>query len=280
MPLPSGPEIAERYQELCRQQGEACPRCGAEQYYPLKDGRRRCAGCRYTFHLLSGRFIHRCRISLKHWHLLVRSFVNGVTAQDAAENLGLAYDTVQKAFHTLRLAILHHMVPSPDLFTPSGELVPFCPNLKNEESQAIGSGCLSYVFALNATGGSVKVRLVRELKAREVMAAPVNKKRWRNFIHTGSVNGHGALVFSCCKRGRQIYQHSFTDADTWLDHAGGFKAFADGWFARYRAFKPEAYPLYLAEAVLRHGLAAKGLIRTLDTYLCAPVPKHREKKMP
>lgn len=195
--LRSSREVEGYYAGLCKAHGEACPRCAERHWYELKDSRRRCSSCKYTFHAFSGRFINRCKLSLEHWQLVVRLFADGVTAQETAEDLSLAYDTVQKAFHTIRLSILHHVAPCKDIFTHRGELIHFCPNLDNEDQQTLCEGCLSYVFALSPDEKPVRLRLVPDLKAREVLAAPIPKKKWRNFIHTDRVNGHGALVFSC-----------------------------------------------------------------------------------
>jgi len=83
-----------------------CPRCGAGRAYALAQGRVRCAGCRYTFHALTGRFAGLAGLTPRQWLRLLTLFAADETSHAMAAALGLAYNTAYKAATVARLSIL------------------------------------------------------------------------------------------------------------------------------------------------------------------------------
>lgn len=83
-----------------------CPRCGAGRAYALAKGRVRCAGCRYTFHALTGRFAGMAGLTPRQWLRLLTLFANDETSHAMAAALALAYNTAYKAATVVRLSIL------------------------------------------------------------------------------------------------------------------------------------------------------------------------------
>jgi len=264
----------EYFAALCRLAGDACPRCGAVKYYRLRDGRRRCPDCGYTFHLYTGRWINRGNLSPECWLALLRFFAGGLSVQEAADGLGVKYDTALKAYTAVRLAILSGGFDARGILDQDGGLIGFCPNLENEGAQALCEGCRSYVFSLSLDGASVGMDLANGLAAREVLASPVPRKPWGTLVFTDRHCGRDALVFSCCRKGRELYVRDVPQEAFYLERAGSFKEYADQWFARYRAIRPEAYPLYLAETIFRHNHDPGDLVPLLAGLLCRVVPKH------
>ncbi len=234
----------------------------------------RCPNCGYSFHIFSKRWINRGRLSFTKWLKLLECFDMGVTIEQAARLLSVKYDTAHKAFHTVRLAIFASMTGG-DLFDAHNNLIRFCPNLDNE-GFAMNHGCQSYVFALNVGWQTTTLRLLPGLKAREVVASPLKKRIWGRMVYTDQTQGNDALVFSCCRKGKELYERHFTDDSVRLDGMKDFKAFADGWLAQYKNFSPESYPLYLAEIVFRHNSQGQTLSPLLAELLCSLVPKRGE----
>ncbi|TVM19411.1 transposase [Oceanidesulfovibrio indonesiensis] len=257
----------------CREHGTGCPRCECSRVYSLKDGRNRCRDCGYTFHALSRRWINRGHMPLESWAVLLRCFEDGLNVNQAARVLGVKYDTAHRAYGTIRSAILADMCGFDDLFDKRGELMGFCPNLDREELQTLCDGCRSYVFQLASTGGRILLSLMPGAKARDVLAWPLPKKQWRCFIHTDTYQGRDALVFACCKKGRDLFSRHFTEELLHLDRVNDLKSFVDGWLAQFRAIKPEAYPLYLAEALLRYNMRGRPMTSYLVSCLCRVVPE-------
>ncbi len=299
---------------LCEDDDCGCPRCGDSRRYPLQDGRRRCGGCGYTFHMLTRRWLNRGGLSLPGWRCLLQCFAEGEPVSCAAQRLDIKYDTALKAYATTRSAVLATLLQEASsatesaagssrrraagpatLFTHRGELRRFCPNLRDEGPQTLCEGCRATVFRLDLLTRAVRpggetptsttppvledsapsrygLSLLASVKAREVLAWPLPKKQWRCFIHTDSFQGAQALVFSCCRLGRELFADRFTQAPLTLDSASDLKPFVDAHLASHKAINPEFHPLYLAEAIFRYNNRGIPLFPPVLACLCRRIP--------
>ena len=78
-----------------------CPRCGARKSWILRDGRRRCARCRFDWK--PGRL--PLRLSRGEWRLLISWFVREAPSAEIAYETGLERKRVLRALTILREAI-------------------------------------------------------------------------------------------------------------------------------------------------------------------------------
>ncbi|MBW1716685.1 MAG: transposase, partial [Deltaproteobacteria bacterium] len=85
-----------------------CPRCNHRKLYKLKDNRRRCKRCKYTFRDFSGRWINHGRLSCVQWLSIIKLFELEVSVRKIAGQMNLAYNTAYRAVQTIRYAILAH----------------------------------------------------------------------------------------------------------------------------------------------------------------------------
>lgn len=79
----------------------ACPRCGNRKIWILKDGRRRCARCRYDWR--PGRW--PLRLTAAKWQAIVRWFVRGAPSAAIALETRLDRKRVLRALTVIRTAI-------------------------------------------------------------------------------------------------------------------------------------------------------------------------------
>ena len=79
-----------------------CPRCGGTKSWLLKDGRRRCARCRFDWR--PGRL--PLRLSRQQWREVLRWFVRDATSADIARETGLERKRVLRALTIVREALL------------------------------------------------------------------------------------------------------------------------------------------------------------------------------
>ena len=264
------------FDALCREAGDHCPSCGEGRSYRLRDGRERCPGCGYTYHLYSGRWLNRGRLRPADWVRLVDGFAHSVPVREAAARMGIGYDAAHRGYVTIRSAILNHLAGPGRVLDERGEVVEFCPNLEREAVQTLCEGCRAYVFGLyQQPDRTLCMSVIPELRAREVLASPVAKRQWRFFIYTDAYAGCDALVFSSCKRGRELFADSFSDRRVHLDRTIGFAKHLAGLFPGVRKIQPKMYPLYAAEAVFRHGRAINEIFISIAPLLCEFVPKAR-----
>jgi transposase len=86
-----------------------CPRCGARKSWRLRDGRRRCADCRYDWK--PGRL--PLRLSLRQWRAVLRWFVRGASSAEIARETRLERKRVLRALMLVRRAILRTAAQRP-----------------------------------------------------------------------------------------------------------------------------------------------------------------------
>lgn len=83
-----------------------CPSCATTKLYKIEQGkRRRCAQCGYTFHLLTGRWLDRVKLSARQWLWVVKLFELNAPVSTIAKETGISYPTALKAVNTIRMAI-------------------------------------------------------------------------------------------------------------------------------------------------------------------------------
>jgi transposase-like protein len=89
-----------------KKQAKFCPRCKAKRPYLLGATRMRCRRCKYTFHSFTGRWIGRMRLSPIQWLWIIKLFELEVSGRKAANQLGISYPSLHKAFMAIRKAIV------------------------------------------------------------------------------------------------------------------------------------------------------------------------------
>ncbi len=258
--------------DICLDLAPGCPRCGQEHVYELKDSRRRCSECGYTFHEFSLRWLNRCGLTPLEWLQTVDCFAKGLTPGQMATVTGLSYKSSHKAMTTIRLALLAQDMDARELLNDDNELRSFCTVAEDEPETEDGhcAVCLSPVFAVHGTNGNgkgtVRVRFKRGLPAREALAYPLGRNNWRTFIYTDGFQNMDGLVFACCKGVRAELAHT-TPQPVKLD-ATPFWKFAMQWLAPHHCVAPETHPLYLKEAEFRYNHREKDTRPLLLRALC------------
>lgn len=101
----SGQDAARRIEDACLRKPMACLHCGSERFYRLGGGRIRCRDCRYTFRLLTGRWMGRIRIPAAKWLLLIKCFELGLNGPDARMLTKLSRPTIYRAYEMLRKSL-------------------------------------------------------------------------------------------------------------------------------------------------------------------------------
>jgi transposase len=79
-----------------------CPRCGARKFWTLKNGRRRCARCRYDWK--PDRL--PLRLTRRQWRALLEWFVRGMTSAQIAQETHLERKRILRALTIVRSAML------------------------------------------------------------------------------------------------------------------------------------------------------------------------------
>lgn len=260
---------------ICRPDGVvSCPRCAERTVYPLKDGRFRCAGCVYTFHDFTGRWINRCNLQPAQWLALIRLFVDGVPVTQMPGEVQASYETTLKAVNTLRLSILAADPTFWPLLNGQGDLNRHCRGGQG----SLDDHCLGEqapVFGLMRSHGRLKFQHVPQLHVGDVISRALRPRVWRTLVYTDRHQNFDALFFACCSQLRKLFAGRWSREPVFLDYDASFWEFATNWLTRYRCFTPECCPLYLKELEFRFNHPPESWFKLLAQRLCDFVPNLR-----
>lgn len=253
-----------------------CPRCGRLRIYALAEGRFRCAGCRYTFHALSGRFVGQAGLTARQWLRLLAAFVAEKTARAMAGELELAYNTVYKAVTLVRLALLAGSLDG--LAILRGRLGP---------ELGFSGGCLHPVpldaplaavpvFGLLERGDMVFADFLPDLTPEDLLHFNTHFSlplaRLGGMIYTDRLRRYDALV-AC---GSELLSRRLVEIPGRRpavdERIEGFWPFARERLGRYRGITARKFPLYLKELEFRFNHRDADIVPVLLTNICSLVP--------
>jgi transposase len=252
-----------------------CPRCGGGRLYELSAGRWRCAGCKYTFHPFSGRWINNGNLTPLTWLRLLHLYAGEATVHTLAAELGLSYNAAYKAVTTARFAILAHAPDARQLLGPETGLGSYLKGKKLTGEPKGGGGQVPIpVFGILERNGWVFIDLVSGLSAETVFHFNHNFhlriERAGNLVHTAPYRHYDALVL--CGDDSLPYEYIRRRADGPAEPQSEFWKFAGGRLRAFKGVSPQRFPLYLKELEFRFNHRRENLFATLVRYLCDMVP--------
>lgn len=256
-----------------------CPRCRSRRNYRLKNGRRRCARCRYTFHDFSGRWVNNCNLTCVEWLRLIRLFEDETTARTAAKELGISYNTAYKAMTTLRFAIIAHALDAKQLL---GKGSPLELSLSGRMFKAPTAGAAqdgpqpTPVFGIMDRGTWAFVDLIPGFDIETVLhfslSFQLKTVRLGNVVYTDRYQRYDTLI--CCV-GNDPAADYFKPGPRGLpidEENLGFWQFVSSRLTKFHGVTPQRFPLYLKELELRYNSRGKDLFPILTGFLCDFVP--------
>jgi transposase len=249
-----------------------CPRCNQRKHYRLKDGRRRCSRCKYTFHDFSGRWINSGRLTAVQWLSLIRYFTEELSALKAAGGMGLSYNTVLNAFNILRYAILAHAGDAVDFFCRKTGHVKCCYGGK---WTCDNRHCLIEdvpVFGIVEEGGRVRIDIVPDITPGAMIRSNVKNLRRGSIVYTDRFMDYDSLLY-------YGYHHAMVKSDdhypldyVYINRVKGFWTWARDRFIKYFGVSSLNFPLYIKELEFRYNHRDKDIFQIIAKYMCDVMP--------
>jgi transposase len=249
-----------------------CPRCNHRKHYRLKDGRRRCSRCKYTFHDFSGRWINTGRLSAAQWLLLIQYFIWEFPALKVAEETDLAYNTVLNAFNTLRYSILAHALDAEVYFCREKGRVKCCYGGK---FTCDGPRCLMEdvpMFGVQENGGNVRISLVPDISPAVLIREDVKKTRMGGIIYTDQYKGFDSMLYYGYSHEQVKPEDRFPPDFLFINRGKGFFSWLRKCFPKYHGVSPINFPLYIKETEFRYNHRHLDLFQIITRYICDLVP--------
>lgn len=240
-----------------------CPRCNERRLYRLKEGRRRCSRCGYTFHDFSGRFINAGNCDCRQWLWAIKLFELDLPPQLLAAQLGLAGNTATALLMTMRRAILAQALDAP-LFLRMGLL-----QGADETSPPI--------FGILERKGWVFVDIMQDLSVAGLA-------HFKNNFHLGTAT-RGRLVYTdryrhyetllfCAASEAQAapFRSRKLARALYVDSRQGFWTVLLERLRRTRGLPARWFPLHLKELEFRYNQRKEDIFPLLAASLCKFVP--------
>lgn len=249
-----------------------CPRCNQRKNYRLKDGRRRCSRCKYTFHDFSGRWINSGRLTAVQWLALIQYFISELPARKVAEEIALSYNTVLNAFNTIRYAILAHAEDAGDFFCRKTGQVKCCYGGK---WTCENRRCLIEdvpVFGICENSDKVRISIVQNVTPGDLIRADVKKVRNGGIIYTDRFMGYDSLLYYGYHHEQVQPDENFPANYVYINRPNGFLDWAKKGFVKHFGVSSINFPLYLKELEFRYNHRNADLFDIMTKYVCDRIP--------
>lgn len=253
-----------------------CPRCGQEKTYALAEGRVRCAGCRYTFHVLSGRFAGLTALSPLQWLRVLVLFADEETAHAMAASLGLAYNTAYKAATLIRLAILAASLDGRAILCgPLGRELGVANKTLRPPAADVPLATVP-VFGILERGGLAFVDYLPDMSPEDILhfnlhfSLPLS--RLGSVVYSDRYQRYETLL-AC---GSDVLARRFVEVagrvPAVTPRQDGFWAFARERLTRFHGVTARKFPLYIKELEFRYNHRETDILPILLANICAFVP--------
>lgn len=249
-----------------------CPRCGTRKLYKLKEGRRRCSRCRYTFHDFSLRWVNQGRLSCVQWLWLVKLFDLGASTRRISQEMGLAYRTAYKAVTTVRTAIMAHAHDASVLLGGEVELDEAYFGGKRKGKRGRGAAGKVAVFGILERDGLVSVDILPNLKTKTLVGLTVKKVDYASIVYTDQFASYDTLVYHSYRHHSLNHKVCFAKGKVSINGIEGFWSYAKQMLIKHHGISPSRFPLYLKEWEFRYNNRDKDTFDIVIQYLCDLVP--------
>jgi transposase len=250
-----------------------CPRCNHRKLYELKDNRRRCARCKYTFHDFSGRWINHGRLSCLQWLSIIKLFELEVSVRKIAGQMNLAYNTAFGAIQTIRYAILAHADDGPNLLSGEIELDEAYFGGRRKGNRGRGAAGKVPVFGILERQGKVRVTVVQDVSAETLLNLTLKTVRRGSIVYTDKFRSYDSLMFCGYRHLKVDHKKRFTSGKVYINGLEGFWSWAKERLIKYHGVSKVNFPLYLKELEFRYNHRHNDIFEKVADYLCDLVPE-------
>lgn len=258
----------------CRKNGHRfCPRCNQRKLYKLKDNRRRCSRCKYTFHDFSGRWINHGRFTCIQWLSLIKLFELEQSVRKIAEQMNLSYNTAYHGIQTIRYSILAHAQDAAGLLSGEIELDESYFGGRRKGNRGRGAAGKVPVFGILERQGKVMVTVVPDVSADTLIGLTVKTVRRGSIVYTDKFRSYNSLMFCGYRHLKVDHNKRFSSGKVYINGLEGFWSWAKERIIKHHGVSKEKFPLYLKELEFRYNNRHTDIFENVTDYLCDLVPK-------
>jgi len=249
-----------------------CAFCKSKTLYTMKSrDRMRCTNCRKDFKPFSNSKFSLIRISYSKWFALIKLFELSLSAKTASKQMQLDYKTTLRAFDTIRYSILEELAKSDRILKGKIEEDEAYFGGKRKGNRGRGARNKTIVFGILERNGNVHVEIVKNVKAKTLLASTIKKVRKGSIVYTDKWHGYDSLIFNGYKHFSVDHSKMFVKGDVYINGIEGFWSFAKENMAKYHGVSSDKFLLYIKEMEWRYNNRNKDLSDLLLRYMLGAI---------
>ncbi len=168
----------------------SCPFCKGKSLYTMKSRDRiRCTNCKKDFKPYSSSKFSLIRIPYSKWFALIKLFELSISAKTASKQMHLSYKTTLKAFDTIRYSILEDLAKTDPVLKGKIEADEAYFGGKRKGNRGRGAKNKTIVFGILERNGKVHVEIVKNVKAKTLLASTIKKVKKGSIVYTDKWRG-------------------------------------------------------------------------------------------
>ncbi len=246
----------------------SCTFCKSKTLYIMKSrNRMRCRKCKKDLKPFSNSKFHLIRIPYSKWLAIIKLFELSVSAKTASEQIQLSYKTTLKAFDTIRYSILEELAKSDRVLKGEIEADEAYFGGKRKGNRGRGARNKTIVFGILERRGKVHVEIVKNVKAKTLLAGTIRKVKKGSIVYTDKWLGYDSLVFNGYKHLSVDHNKMFAKDDVYINGIEGFWSFAKENMAKYHGVSSGKFLLYIKEMEWRYNNRNNDLFDLLLKYM-------------
>jgi transposase len=188
--------------------------------------------------------------------------------------MGLSYPTVLKAFHIIRKAVTANSVDGEILLQGEIEADETYFGGKRKGKRGRGARNKIPVFGILERKGIVKVKVLRNVTAEEILNHTIKTVRRGSIVYTDKFKSYNSLMFCGYRHLRIDHGKRFSRGKVYINGLEGFWSYAKERIIKFHGVSKERFPFYLKEMEFRYNHREKPVFNILAQYLCNLVAKH------
>ncbi len=179
----------------------------------------------------------------------------------------LSYKTTLKAFDTIRYSILEELAKSDRVLKGEIEADEAYFGGKRKGNRGRGAKNKTIVFGILERRGKVHVEIVKNVKAKTLLAGTIKKVKKGSIVYTDKWLGYDSLIFNGYKHLSVDHKKTFVKGDVYINGIEGFWSFAKENMAKYHGVSPGKFLLYIKEMEWRYNNRDKDKFSLLLDYV-------------
>jgi len=229
----------------------------------------RCKICKKDFKAFSSSKFPLVKISYSKWLALIKLFELSLSAKTASDQMQLNYKTTLKSFDTIRYSILEELAKTDRVLKGKIEEDEAYFGGKRKGNRGRGAKNKTIVFGILERNGKVHVEIVKNVKAKTLLASTIKKVRKGSIVYTDKWKGYDSLIFNGYKHLSVDHSKMFAKGDVYVYINGieGFWSFAKENMAKYHGVSSDKFLLYIKEMEWRYNNRNKNLFDLLLKYM-------------